>query len=91
LAIKKATQYSGGDFWPILIEVPGGFLMIFLEKQHQAMLFSKESFLTLFLWFLLAIYPLKKNVFLLKFRSLLRGLWALVAFLIPFPSWTGLW
>ncbi len=35
--------------------------------------------------------PLKKNpFFLLKFRSLLRGQWALVAFLIPFPSWTGL-
>jgi hypothetical protein len=36
---KKGPQYYGGDFWHILIEVPGGFLMIFLIKQHQPCLY----------------------------------------------------
>jgi hypothetical protein len=36
-------QYCGGDFWPILIYVPGGFLMINLDKQHQAILTLKEN------------------------------------------------
>jgi hypothetical protein len=31
---KKVPQYYRGDFWHILIDVPGGFLMIFLDKQH---------------------------------------------------------
>jgi hypothetical protein len=43
LAIKKAPQHCWGDFWPILIQVPGIFLMIFLDKQHQATLFLKEN------------------------------------------------
>jgi hypothetical protein len=34
--------------------------------------------------------PQTKNLFLLKLRSLLRGLWVLVALFIPFPSWNGL-
>jgi hypothetical protein len=38
-------QYCGGDFWPILIYVPGGFLMIFLDKQDQAMLILKGNLL----------------------------------------------
>jgi hypothetical protein len=64
--------------------------MIFPEKQHQAMLFFKGNIFDTFPVVFIGNLPPKKQVFLLKFRSLLRGLWALVAFLIPFPSWTGL-
>ena len=60
--------------------------MIFLEKQNQAMLFLKGILFDTFpVVFMGNLPPPKKTFFLLKFRSLLRGLWALVAFLIPFP------
>jgi hypothetical protein len=63
--------------------------MIFLEKQNQAMLFLKGIlFDTFHVVFIGNVPPpqKKKKFLLLKFRSLLRSLWALVAFLIPFPS-----
>jgi hypothetical protein len=63
--------------------------MIFLVKQHKAMLFLKGNFLTL-LVVLVGNLPPKKTRFLLKFWFLLRGLWVLVAFLLPFPSWIDL-
>jgi hypothetical protein len=62
--------------------------MIFLEKQHQAMLFIQGNLSDTFPVVLegnLPPPPAKKNLFWLKFRSLLRGLWVLVAFLLPFP------
>jgi hypothetical protein len=68
--------------------------MSFLEKQHQAMLFLKGNLFDTFPVVLVGNLPpppqKKKPGFLLKFRSLLRGLWVIVAFLLPFPSWTGL-
>ncbi len=64
------------------------FWWFFLKSNIRPCFISKETFLTLFLWFYWQFAPPKITFFLLKFRSLLRGLWALVAFLIPFPSWT---
>jgi hypothetical protein len=54
--------------------------MIFLEKQHQAMLILKENLIDTFPVVLVAIFQkTKKMVFMVKFRSLLRGLCVLVA------------
>jgi hypothetical protein len=65
--------------------------MIFLDKQHKAMLFLKGNLFDTFSVVLVGNLPPKKTtLFLLELRSLLRSLWVLVAFLLPFPSWIGL-
>jgi hypothetical protein len=63
--------------------------MIFLDKQHQAMHFLKGNLFDTFPVILVCNLP-QKTLFFLKFRSLLRDLWVLVAFLLPVPSWAGL-
>ncbi len=40
----KVLQYAG-NFQHILTDVPDGFLMIFIHKQHQAMLIPKGNIL----------------------------------------------
>jgi hypothetical protein len=66
--------------------------MIFLDKQHQAMLYLKGNLFETFPVIMVGnlTTPPPKKCFFAKFKSLLRGLWVLVAFLLPFPSWTGL-
>jgi hypothetical protein len=54
-------QYCGGDFLPILIYVPGGFLMIFLDKQHQAMLTLRENLFDTFPVVLAGKLPKRQN------------------------------
>jgi hypothetical protein len=46
-----------GDFWHILIDVPIGFLMIFLDKQHQAMLILKGNLFYTFVVVLVGHLP----------------------------------
>ncbi len=92
MAIKKAPQFCGGNFGLSKFKSLAVFWCFFLKSNIRPCFISKETFLTLYLWFYWQFAPPKIIFFLLKFRSLLRGLWALVAFLIPFPSWTGfLW
>jgi hypothetical protein len=59
--------------------------MIFLDKQHQAMLFLKKNLFDTFPVVLVVLPQKNKTFFLLKFRSLLRGLWVLVALFYLFP------
>ncbi len=70
---------------PILILVPGGFLMIFLDKQHHAMIILNIIFFYTFPVRLVGNLP-QKMFFCLS----LGLLWNLVALFLPFPSWTEL-
>jgi hypothetical protein len=91
LGHKKSDTVLWGWFLAYLNLSPWRFFDDFSWKTTSDHAFSQRNpfwhFSCGFYW---QFTPPKKTFFLLKFRSLLRGLWALVAFLKPFPSWIGL-
>jgi hypothetical protein len=61
--------------------------VFFFANQHQAMLILQGILFGTFTVVLVGDFPkLSKTVFLLKFWSLLRGLWFLFAKFLLFPS-----
>ncbi len=72
---KKALQYNGGDFWHILIGVPGGFLMIFLGNNIKLCFYLKKTFFDALAVIFVGHLPKKTKSVFLTYCIRWSGVW----------------